>query len=121
MREMFEIVSENNPVQLKMSSEELDLAVRLTRFLNEHFDETDFYATTSTHQAKVEGLLTFLQGIEKDHKNDTEINFSISKEQYSVLRDVFVCADSFFEDDFEDEFTDDEETIERIVDVMVPT
>ncbi|MDH5723641.1 MAG: hypothetical protein OEY94_10020 [Alphaproteobacteria bacterium] len=117
MSETFKILTEGNPTQIEMSREDLDLAVEVTSKLIDDFEGSDFWELSMYTKDVVENLLETLKAAQSTMSDEgTMLSLSLDKEQYWVLKRVFIHVQNFMEEEFEAEF----DRIDEIADILVP-
>ena len=61
MNDTFKIIIDGNPIQLEVGRGVLDMAIRITSYINNNFDESDFFTIGHTRNHVVAHFLEILQ------------------------------------------------------------
>ena len=113
---MFKIVSNNDPVELEMSVEELNIGLRIAAYINENFAASDFYEIKNTTQRELQAFMSLLQEKKNEAKSEeVKLSFALDKADYFIFRDLFGYADNFLDEEMRE---DDIDEIIRISEIM---
>ena len=104
MKDVLKINKEEDLVRLEMSRNILALSIKLTNWINENFEWSDFFTIANTGHEELVAFLEVIQEIPRKSNNKNRlIEFCLDEKQYWILRDVFRIISSFHDEEFEDE------------------
>ncbi len=118
MTPMFTILAKEPVVKLEMSTEELQLAIELTQFINNNASEDEFFTIKNASPDDLQGLLTVMRSTLETSSDEGAVSLSLSQSQYRIFSGVFLYADRCFDE--KQQFEQDYDTIVDIADSMRP-
>ena len=101
MKYIFRITAEGNPIQLIIGRDVLDIAVRISNYINSNFVASDFFTLGNTCHEAVTQFLEVLQTAQDDKvnlsfKRNQSDNFD--RDQFNMLERVLWYGSNFGDD-----------------------
>lgn len=96
MKEKFIIIFNENPSRVEVNKNVLDLAIRVTNYINDNFDASDYFTIGNESHEKVFKFLIFLK--ENHGLLQTEVDLlpiNIDTVHFSMLENIFIYASNF--------------------------
>ena len=91
------ILADEDPIQLEVGRPVLDMAIRITSYINTNFDESDFFTIGNTSHNAVNQFLELLKEGQGGMKLEQD-NISLKIYQYDMLESVLWYGSNFGDD-----------------------
>lgn len=107
MKIIFKIIENEDPIQLEVGRDVLDMAIRITSYIKNNFDESDFFTIGNTRDHVVAQFLEILQEAHKRIKlEDDKVLLSLKRDMsgdfdsdlYHMLKRVLWYGSNFGDD-----------------------
>lgn len=99
MRNIFKIIADEDPVQLEVGRDVLDMAIRIASYINSNFDASDFFTIGNTSH---EGVARFLETLQETHGRimsaHDKVSLILRRNEYHMLETVLWYGSNFGDD-----------------------